>query len=153
MVYSDNFAEGIGLLILLMAGLTFVLVVMEMPILYWILKRTQDQSLRRAILAIALGPGLVLALSSFIDSGGPAMVFLSLLFIGPVAALVPPFVFPDMTGPGTRFRQILFVYFSIIVFEIFLAVRICSAENIPGPLAAPGSAGFRCHNLCRPCHP
>jgi hypothetical protein len=120
MVYSDNFAEGMGLLILLIAGLTFVLVVMEMPIVYWILKRTENQNLRRAILVIALVPGLLLAMSSFLGSGSPAMVFFSLLFIGPVAALIPPFVFPGFTGPGTRFMRVLAGFFAIIIFEFFL---------------------------------
>jgi hypothetical protein len=142
MVYSDNFAEGIGLLVIFIAGLTFVLVVVEMPLLYWILKRTENRNLRQAILVLALGPGLLLALSSFIDSGGPAMVFLSLLFIGPVAALVPPFVFPDIIGPGTRFMRILAGYFAIIIFGIFLVYGSIQLRIYRGPsdlLNLPGS--------------
>jgi hypothetical protein len=133
MVYSDNFSEGMGLLILFIAGLTFVLVVVEMPLLFWILKRTENRNLRQAILAIALGPGLLLALSSFIDSGGPAMIFLSLLFIGPVAALVPPFVFADIIGPGTRFVRILSGYFMIIFFEVFLMYGSLQLRMYLGP--------------------
>ena len=73
------------------------------------------------------------------------MVVLSLLFIGPVAVLVPPFVFPDISGPGTRFRQILFVYFSVIVFEIFLVYGSVQLRVYLGPsplLDLPGSGAI-----------
>jgi hypothetical protein len=134
-----------GYLILLIAGLTFVFVVVELPVLYLVLKRTEDRNLRQAILVITLVPGMLLAMSSFIDSGGPAMVYLSLLFIGPVAALTPPFVFPGIAGPGTRFLRILSGYLAIIVFEIFLVYLSVQVRIARGPsdlLDVPGSGAI-----------
>ena len=113
MVISDNFAQGMAYLLIFTAGLLFLAIVIEIPVLFWILKRTTNRNSQLAILAVALLPGYVF----FMNLGGPAI---ALAFIGPVITLIPLVVRPVGIGQGSRLKQILLVYGAVILFEMFL---------------------------------
>jgi hypothetical protein len=114
---SDNFAAGMAYLFLFIVVITFVVLVIEPPLLHWILRKTTDRNLQLAILALALLPGYLM-----VNMGGASVVSWSLLFIAPVAALIPPFAFPDLIGPCCRFRRIISGYIAVILFSILLVL-------------------------------
>jgi hypothetical protein len=115
---SDNFAAGMAYLFGFIAVIIFVVIVIEPPLLHWILRKTTNRNLQLAILALALLPGYLMMM----NMGGASIVFWSLLFIAPVAALIPPFAFPDLIGPCCRFRRIISGYIAVILFSILLVL-------------------------------
>jgi hypothetical protein len=113
MVASDNFAQGMAYLLMFAAGILFVAIVLEIPVLYWILKRISNRNIQLVILAAALLPGYAF----FMNLGGPAI---ALAFIGPVATLVPLVVRAGGIDSRFGFKRIILVYGAVILFEILL---------------------------------
>ena len=130
---SDNFAEGWVYLFELAAVAIFVVVLIEPLVLHWILRKMSNQKLQLAILGLALLPGYILIMIM----GGAPIIFWSLLFIGPVAVLIPPFAYPELIVPQYRFKCILSGYIAVILFSTVLFLGFYLSGGYAGWYAIP----------------
>jgi hypothetical protein len=106
--------EGWAIIILYFMLFLIVLGAIELTVIYLILKRTPNRIIHLGIPAIVFLVGYFLLM----NSDAAFLVFSSLLFVGPVAALIPPFAIPNLTDPKSRFMRILVSYIGVSVFGI-----------------------------------
>jgi hypothetical protein len=116
MVYDDHFGEGMGYLLLFIGFFLMVFGSLEIAAIYYFLKRTKNRILRFGIPVLVLLPGYFLVMG--MDAS--TMIFLSIFFVGPMAALIPPLAVNDLTDPKSTLDRILICYIVIAVFEAVL---------------------------------
>jgi hypothetical protein len=119
-MFDDHFGEGMGYL-LLFAG--FFLVVagsIELTVIHSLLKRTTRRSIRLGVPIIILTAGFLLLMR--LDA--PLIIFGSILFSAPMAALIPTLVLPDLidpeSGPDRILDRILICYIAVSIFTALL---------------------------------
>ena len=118
---DDNFAQGLGFLVLLIGFFLVVFGLIELTVIYTLMKRTTNRIIRQAIPAVTLLAGFLLVMRS--DAWD--LTFGSLLLVAPMAALIPPIITPNLTTPESGLDRILICYvlvsgFTVMLFFAFL---------------------------------
>jgi hypothetical protein len=127
----------IAAVLLAIFGLPVLLVLNE------IMRRLPDHFFR------FVTPGLVLLLGYYLlIPANPSFVIMgALLFVGPVAALIPPFAIPDLLDPEldpwSRLLRIVICYFPVSLCGALLLIIVTQSglSMNPGLFPAPASNG------------
>ena len=115
-MFDDHFGQGMGYL-LLFAG--FFLVVagsIELAVIHSILKRTARRIIRLGVPIMVLIAGFLLLMR--LDAS--LIIFGSILFSAPMAALIPTLVIPDLTDPESGPDRIIVCYIAVSLFTAVL---------------------------------
>ena len=111
---DDNFALGFAQLFLLL-GFAFIFPWIELAVVNAILKKTANRALLLGI------PAVILLLGYFLVMDGAGLIILtSLVLIGPMAAIIPPYAIPGLTNPEGRFARILICFVAVTLFGFAL---------------------------------
>ena len=116
MVYDDHFGEGMGYLLLFIGFFLVVFGSLEIAAISYFLKRTKNRFLQMGIPALVLLPGYLLLMRM----DAQTMIFLSIFFVGPMAALIPSLVIPDLVKGESALDHILICYIVVAVFGAVL---------------------------------
>jgi hypothetical protein len=115
-MFEDHFGEGMGYL-LLFAG--FFLVVagsIELTVIHSLQERTTRRIIRQGVPIMILIAGFLLLMR--LDAS--LIIFGSILFSAPMAALIPTLVIPDLIDPGSGPDRVLICYIAVSLFTAIL---------------------------------
>jgi hypothetical protein len=125
MVYEDNFATGFVLLFILMAMVPVLIGLIELIPIYLIIRKTSNRTFQLGIPAIVLLLGFLLMM----QFETPLFVISSLVVVGPLAVLIPPYMVPRLTLPESRFIDIIISFVAVTVVDISLLFNIFFSET------------------------
>jgi hypothetical protein len=114
MAYSDIFTEGFVRYCIFLALLLAFFGALEILPLYLLLKRTENRRIRLLMPAMVLVLGFLLLMHFDLD----LLILASFLVVGPVAALMPNCIVPELTPPGLRFARVVICYLAVTLFGI-----------------------------------
>jgi hypothetical protein len=126
---NDNFGAGMGYLLLFIGFFLVVSGSIEITVIYSILKRTTNRVIHVGIPAILLLLGFILLMR--FDAS--LLIFGSLLFVAPMAALIPPLVIPGLIDPETGLDRILIcnIFVSIFGAGLLIAFALSGLSMVP----------------------
>ncbi len=96
-------AEGFLGLVILFEIVACIVGVALLSLVYAVLSRTDNRMIRVGLPALAIAAGFLLLMP--LDA--PMLLVGALIFVVPMAVLIPPFVFSDWFGEEVRFTRVL----------------------------------------------
>ena len=118
MEYSELFTEGFFRYCIFLALMLAFFGALEILPMYLILKRTDNRHIRLLLPAMVLLPGFILLMHFDLD----LLILASFLVVGPVAALMPNCILPELTPPGLRFARVMICYLAVTLFGIVVVL-------------------------------
>lgn len=117
--------EGFLGMVILFEIVAGIMGVVLLSLVYAVLRRTKNRTVRVGLPALVMAAGFLLLMR--LDA--PMLLVGALIFVVPVAVLIPPFVFSDWFGGDVKlkFTRILICYLLVALVGVFLPFLLVSS--------------------------
>lgn len=116
--------DGFLFLVILLQIIAFLIGVVLLSVVYAVISRTKNRMVHLLLPPLVMGAGFLFLM----PNDAPMLLVGALIFVVPMAVLIPPFVFSNRFGEKIRFTRILICDLMVSVVGVFLPYLLVSSR-------------------------